>query len=578
MEQTYTFYPFTIHTKGKVTVSVTPTPNEHMYDITRFDFSWEPDAEEITIEWYTPIIDIGGRFHPDCRHDRSLPAEWMSWQKTMTSYSLPLHVYYNDQGINRYGFAFSETEKELIINSGVHEETGELRHRIVISLPQFGTNRTFTAELLEIRENEPFEDTVRTLSAWLSRDDKIMPVPDAARLPMYSTWYSFHQDMTAKEIEAECEIAKSLGFSTIIVDDGWQTEDNNRGYAFCGEYEVAKKKFPDMKAHVARVHHLGMKYMVWLSVPFLGNKSKVWDRFCDKLLCFDEGSSAGILDPRYPEVREFLIGIYTRMVKDFCLDGLKLDFIDRFHYTGVDFKEGMDEVSVQDAVVRLMTDVRAALQSIQPDIMIEFRQRYIGPNMRAFGNMFRVNDCPNDYLTNRICSVDLRLTSGNTAVHSDMLMWHPAETPESAARQILNVLFSVLQFSVKLTSLPEEHKRMVRFWVKFMKEHQTLLLDAPIYGEAPQLLYPLVRAKTDQEEMIAVYEEKYVATLSEADTHYLVNATHDDGLWIEWEGEESVAHAIAYNTLGETAYEKEWILTHGIQKIEVPESGLLVLS
>lgn len=59
---------------------------------------------------------------------------------------------------------------------------------------------------------------------------------------------------------------------TIILDDGWQTDDNNRGYAFCGDWQVSPNRFPDFAAHVKRVRDMGMKYMVWYSVPYVGKK------------------------------------------------------------------------------------------------------------------------------------------------------------------------------------------------------------------------------------------------------------------------------------------------------------------
>lgn len=41
-------------------------------------------------------------------------------------------------------------------------------------------------------------------------------------------------------------------------------------------------------------------------------------------------ANVGILDPRYKRVRDFLIDIYKTAVSDWYLDGLKLDFIDRW--------------------------------------------------------------------------------------------------------------------------------------------------------------------------------------------------------------------------------------------------------
>lgn len=62
-------------------------------------------------------------------------------------------------------------------------------------------------------------------------------VPDEAKEPMYSTWYSYHQNLDRHELIAELKAAKQLGMETVIVDDGWQTRDGQRGYAHCGDWE-----------------------------------------------------------------------------------------------------------------------------------------------------------------------------------------------------------------------------------------------------------------------------------------------------------------------------------------------------
>lgn len=73
-------------------------------------------------------------------------------------------------------------------------------------------------------------------------------VPELAKKPMYSFWYSQHQNITAESVEEESLRAAEMGFSAIIVDDGWQTEDNNRGYAYCGDWEPSQQKFPDLRS------------------------------------------------------------------------------------------------------------------------------------------------------------------------------------------------------------------------------------------------------------------------------------------------------------------------------------------
>jgi alpha-galactosidase len=109
---------------------------------------------------------------------------------------------------------------------------------------------------------------------------------------------------------------------------------------------------------------------------------------------------------------------------------------------------------VPEAADRLMSDVIARLRAIKPDVMIEFRQGYIGPAMRKYGNIFRVGDVPNAAAGNRMNSMLLRALTGNTAVHSDMVMWHYEDTVESAAMQLIHALFTVPQISVRLARCP----------------------------------------------------------------------------------------------------------------------------
>ena len=148
-----------------------------------------------------------------------------------------------------------------------------------------------------------WSDSVQEAAAWIARTADLMPcrVPDAAFDPLYSSWYSFHQDVFAKDIEDECAVAAEMGMKTLILDDGWQTDDTNRGYAFCGDWKVSPRRFPNMAEHVRKVHDLGMRYMIWYSVPFVGRKSENWTRFKGKYL--DVGQDASVLDPRFPEVR-----------------------------------------------------------------------------------------------------------------------------------------------------------------------------------------------------------------------------------------------------------------------------------
>lgn len=84
------------------------------------------------------------------------------------------------------------------------------------------------------------------------------------------------------------------------------------------------------------------------------------------------------------------------------------------------------------------------------------------------------------YCDNRIHTLDLRLLSGSTSVHSDMLMRNPAELAESAALQFLGVLFAVSQISVRLDQLTHRHLAMLRSWLGLWRDHRDMLLDGEL--------------------------------------------------------------------------------------------------
>ena len=145
------------------------------------------------------------------------------------------------------------------------------------------------------------------------------------------------------------------------------------------------------------------------------------------------------------------------------------------------------------------------------------------PICEKYGNMLRVADCPADGLTNRVGCLDLRLTSGNTAVHSDMLMWDIEDSAENAAAQIIDCIFAVVQISVKLESLPDNHRRMLKFWLDFMDKNKNLLLKSNISVSEPHLFYTSAKAYNDRENHCRVFKRQMRGNFRENST--VVNGT-----------------------------------------------------
>ena len=471
-------------------------------------FSMRADAPArpgpISISWTHPMVRTHACWTPACRWNRTILPEWNSRRvvRSKNTLNAPVYSLYAADGTNALTFALSDAMNPVALAAGVREETARAECEVRLFEDSPAPVSRYEALLRLDARPVPYWAALRDVSDWWAAMPGMepMPVPEHARLPMYSAWYSFHQRVEPEGLERQCRLAKPLGMESIIIDDGWQTDDNSRGYAYCGDWEVAEAKLPDFAGHVRRVHAIGMKYIVWFSVPFVGIHSKAYRRFRDKVL--DPAATTGwfVLDPRFPDVREYLVGLYAEFVKRYDVDGLKLDFVDTFELTREtrdSLGGGRDFDSVELAVDALLTDAMKRLRAVKSDILIEFRQSYTGPLMRKYGNMFRAGDVPNDFDGNRLHTTDVRLLSGATPAHSDMVMWHPDDSVESAAMQLVHTLFSVPQVSMLLDRLPADHTAMLRRYLSFWREHRDVLLDGSFEPHGASFLYPLVVARND---------------------------------------------------------------------------------
>lgn len=536
---------------------------------------------EMELIWHHPVIDVHSCWHPGAYRNKRLRVDWENGFKSKATSLAPVCCLYSLKGNNRQTFAFSDALNPIELKSGLNEETATFLCSVKLFQEPGCLVQSYEATLRIDTRDIPYYESLKQVQQWWASLSGFMPsaVPETAKLPMYATWYSFHQQLTPEAVERQCELAKEMGCEAVIVDDGWQTADNARGYAYCGDWEVYEGKFPDMRAHVERVHRIGMKFLLWYSVPFIGIHSKAWHIFENKLLGKNDSLGAGVLDPRFPDVREYIIGKYEKALQEWDIDGFKLDFVDSFNLTEDSDIEGRDYRSVPQAVDRLLSDVMARLRSIKPDIMIEFRQSYIGPLMRKYGNMFRAMDCPNDAIENRSRTLDVRLLAGSTAVHADPIMWNPNEPVESAALQIVNTLFSVPQISVMLDCLPEVQVQMVRFWLSFWRMYRDVLLDGKLVPLQPELNYPLVTAIADEKRISVVYADVIVNPgLDTAREWLVVNGTLHDRVVLElaegW-GEREVE---IRDCTGLVTAEYRIELHNGLHAIDIPPAGVAIFT
>lgn len=537
---------------------------------------------KLTLKWKLPSSNIAGQWNTSGYLNKNIRADWApSRVKSMLAREAPVICLFGHDDSNRLNFSVSDALNTVVLTTAVREEDGEIHNQIILFSEKHREVDYYEIQVRFDTRAINYAKSINEVADWWAGFTAYTPsfVPKVAREPMYSTWYGYHQRVTRKELVEECKLAKEMGFKSIIVDDGWQTLDSQRGYAYTGDW--LPERIPDMKEFVEDVHELGMKFLLWYSVPLVGEKSEAYKKLKGKFLRYWDGQGAYELDPRYPDVRAFVIETYIKAANEWNLDGFKLDFIARFTAnakTELTIADGRDFASVNEATDKLMTDLMDALREIKPDIMIEFRQPYSGPAMRKYGNIFRAGDCPNLAMVNRVRTTDLRMISGNTAVHSDMLMWHYDEPVEIAALQIANIIFSVPQISVRLADIPDDHFKMIKFYTSYWAENSAVLLDQPITPASPSGNYPMIHSTNGEKKIVALYDDRFLEIGAGPErTLDIINGKKSTKIIIDNVGEEAACKYSIYDSMGNQIEMVEAKLMTGPQSFQVPVAGIISL-
>lgn len=578
---------FEIATFGQ-DVLVTITPESIHGDLQHYritvDFAAPVVPEKIRIRWLEPFVDMLSTWTANNR-DRSLYADW----RPMRTYSrsaagAPILSLVGRDGTNSCTIAVADAATPLMLSAGISERKGDCYCVLELFINRMDVMQHYETTLrIDARENPFYESIGETRRFWSECGYPPAYVPLDAKRAMFSTWYNFQKEITTDSVLRQCKMAKEYGLDTVIVDDGWQTTENaTGGYSFCGDWEVAPSKIPDMKAFVDEVHAIGMKFMLWYSVPFVGVHTKAWEQFEGMYLWTRDGGKTGVLDPRFAKTRAYLVDLYAKAVREWNLDGLKLDFIDCFSLReeSPSNYEDMDCVSIEAAVEKLLSEITTTLRAINPEILLEFRQSYIGPIMQKYGNILRVGDCVGGATINRVSGLDLRLLTDNgTAVHSDMILWNYDAPVETAADQMVNVLYCVPQISVLFDRLPPEHEKMLKYYLKFIDDHRHILLDGELILQGVEGAYSQVWAKADGKAIATAYNSPLLKLDEAHETLTVANGSGSAEIYLE-----NCTGALGYtyeivNCMGESVEQGEVRLADGsITKFSVPVCGFLHLS
>lgn len=528
---------------------------------------------DVKIKWHKPMRGILQVWIPTKGRDRSAK-QWFfkSHDKSMIYYGAPIISVF-DKGRNFQTVALSDADTPIDLAFFVDDfvENDEVGFEATLFCDSPTEIIKYETYIRIDNSDMPYEESIKNASLWWGNFYKrVVENTEFAEYPLYSSWYNFHQHPNAELLEKELDIAKDLGFKTVILDDGWQYDGKGTGdYFDCGNWSVSKEKFPNFKKFVDKVHSVGMRIAVWFPVPFIGYNTEQYQQVKDMLLYNDEFYRAGIIDPRYPEIRKYLVELYKRFMVEYSLDGLKLDFINCFYATNgtPPNNERMDCKDLFFAVRKLLDEICVELKKIRPDLLLEFRQAYVGPSICSYCNMLRVHDCAFDSITNRIAVTDLRLPEYKLAVHSDMLYWSNKESLLNVKKQLLNVLFSVPQISVLLTESTPKQLELIKKHLEYWGNNKDVILHGKFTASNPDQNYSVISSEGKDKKIVVLHDSySYSVTDKEVD---LFNSGNREEIYVElFKNADIKIYGLCYNQI------EKYDLPKGVHKLIIPICGM----
>jgi alpha-galactosidase len=489
---------------------------------------------DLTVEWIVPISDMHGLYFGG--NPRTEPAYlpfWKTNKQICANTGVPYIALIHRNGENRAAFGSFDQLTETSLTAELSEATRSYHFRI-----QKPANKATSGQSIPVngrREEIFFVSKARqpwpeVLQHYVRLNDQAtqpetIPVPAHAFDPVFCSWTAIHHDVSHEWIMRNARVAAELGFRTWITDDGWFIEKGQfANYSRAGDWLPNTRKFPDFKSHVRMVQDQGFRYILWVSPFMVGKDSDAARRYAHLLTTGPEHLGFNNLSPWHAETRHVIGNLLERLVRDYNLDGLKIDFLDAVAIDSVR-KEGADDATLGESFYHLLKDVTARLLSINPDLLIEFRNTYANLASRSYANIYRSSDVPINFSLNRWQAVMLRLLTPDRAIHMDPALWHPSESDENVAAHLINLIVTVPMVSIELDQYPQAHLDLIRYWVGFYNAHR----DTIIHGEFKPVLWqssiPAIYFQDKKETIIGLYEDIPLSLDGAIEPIWILNAS-----------------------------------------------------
>ena len=153
-----------------------------------------------SIQFKFPSIDINGFWNPKISIDK-VNYYYMGISSKASRYA-PVLSFYNNALNNRLTLSLSDALNQSEIASYLKEEDVYFYQEIKLFDEKMPKTTSYSITIRIDTRPLPYYQIIDDVASWWVNDCNYEPmyVPEAAKKPMYSTWYSYHQNISAEEI------------------------------------------------------------------------------------------------------------------------------------------------------------------------------------------------------------------------------------------------------------------------------------------------------------------------------------------------------------------------------------------
>lgn len=432
-----------------------------------------------------------------------------SYDRAAAGFSIISGLTINDQ--NQITFTCKDAYKAKFVSSNIREDNDS----IVFSLGFFEDNpplsnlQDYQAEVLVDFRNVHFSKAIYDASSWFLADEFKMGVAsvDTTNVPVFSTWYPMHRNIPLENITRELDSLRTFNFKSILVDDGWQALVNMKVDT---SYTYEESSYKTMSLFRQKCQDMNLPLYLWYSIPFMGGNPVVLKKFEGKYIRYRAPRQMYVLDPRYAEIRKYLVSTYANFLSEWQFDGYWFDFLKGFYPKEgalIEQDQGRDFVSIDLAVDTLYADMEARLKTIKPNIFMGQKFPIVGPYLVSYQNFLTgfvgVENCQ----VVREKMVNNRLLYGKYTPFMEVVAFNPKEKAEDVARKIQSVLFGNPYLSFYQTTMPQDQKQTIRFWLDYWKKNYKVIFEGEFEPLQVSRFYPVVKVQNEQKTIYMLYED-----------------------------------------------------------------------